>query len=92
MSFPPVVEGIQRAPAAAISIKRLAAVLRLQIYAATAVGDDVDRVAQRQGIQHGKFDAVVGGEAENGQLHNALRPQPAIQLGFLPVTVVKKAL
>lgn len=64
------------APAAAISINARAAVLRLQIYAATAVGDDVDRVAQRRGIQHGELNAVIGGEAENGQLHD---PRPRSQ-------------
>ncbi len=53
LSFPPVVEGIEHGARGGHLHKRLAAVLRLQIYAATAVGDDVDRVAQRQGIQHG---------------------------------------
>lgn len=48
LSFPPVVEGIERGARGGHLHKRLAAVLRLQIYAATAVGDDVDRVAQRQ--------------------------------------------
>lgn len=75
MGFPPVVEGIERGARGAISINA-AAVLRLQIYAATAVGDDVDRVAQRQGIQHGELNAVIGGEAENGQLHD---PRPRSQ-------------
>lgn len=72
--------------------KRLAAVLRLQVNAATAVDDDIDHIAQRQGIQHGEFDAVIGGEAEHGQFHDALAAQPAVQFSFLPVTVVKKAL
>lgn len=72
--------------------KRLAAVLRLKIHPAAAVGDDVDRVAQRQGIQHGELNAVIGGEAENGQLHDPLTTKPAVQFSFLPVTVVKKAL
>lgn len=70
LSFPPVVEGIERGARGGHLHKRLAAVLWLQIYAATAVGDDVDRVAQRQGIQHGELNAVIGGEAENGQLHD----------------------
>ncbi|VTM54801.1 Uncharacterised protein [Klebsiella pneumoniae] len=37
LSFPPVVEGIERGARGGHLHKRLAAVLRLQIYAATAV-------------------------------------------------------
>ncbi len=79
------------APAAAISINALAAVLRLKVHPAAAVGNDVDRVAERQSIQHGELNAVISGEAENGQLHDPLTTQPAVQFGFLPVTVVKKS-
>lgn len=92
LRFPPVIEGIQRGARGGHLHKRLAAVLRLQVNAATAVDDDIDHIAQRQGIQHGEFDAVIGGEAEDGQFHDALAAQPAVQFSFLPVTVVKKAL
>ena len=92
LRFPPVIEGIQRGARGGHLHKRLAAVLRLKVHPAAAVGNNVDRVAERQSIQHGKLHAIISGEAENGQLHDPLTTQPAVQFGFLPVTVVKKAL
>lgn len=92
VGFPPVIKGIERGACGGHLHKRLAAVLRLKVHPAAAVGNDVDRVAERQSIQHGKLHAIISGEAENGQLHDPLTTQPAVQFGFLPVTVVKKAL
>lgn len=90
LGFQPVIKGVERSSGGGHFHKGNGAVLRLQVDAATAVGDHVDGVAQIQRIKHGKLNAVIRREAENIQLRHAVRAQPAIQFGFLPVTVVEK--
>jgi hypothetical protein len=68
------------------------AILRLEVDPAAAVGNDVDGIAEIQRIQHGEFDAVIGRQPNNDQIGDAALAQPLVKRGFLPMTVVKKAL
>ena len=63
LGFFPVRQRIQRCPRGGHLHKRQIAILRLNIHPAATVGNHVDGIAQIEGVEHGKLDAVGGGGA-----------------------------
>src|SRR5579884_1451653 len=66
-------------------------VVRLEVDAAAAVGDEEGPEALLDGVQSGELDAVVGGEAHDVDVVYALALEVVCQAGGLAMAVVEEA-